>query len=199
MTNPDKNEERMNALTKAAAVLTKLFEIAYSIGAVSMAVVLVLFLLDPYLPGEWVWGAEAYEELTVQGFSLMVTGPGAQVSRPAMVIFLVTGGMVLELMAWVFRDANLILRTTQGLTKFSQGKTPFQKDNVRMMREIGIFFLAIAVVELAASSLAFLILGPEFAEVSINAASAVTGILMLCLSQVFALGMQMQKDVDGLV
>ena len=141
----------------------------------------------------------AQEELTVQGFSLLVTGPDAQLIRPAVVIFLVTGAAVLALMAFIFRNVNLILRTTQGLTTFSEGKTPFQKDNVRMVREMGFAFLAVAAVQLTASALAFLLLGPEIAEVGVNMSSAVTGVLMLCLSQVFALGMEMQKDVDGLV
>lgn len=195
----EKKEKRMKALTKAATVFSKLFEVAYWIGAVSFAVGLVLFLLDPYLAGEWVFGMEAEEELAVQGFSLVVTGPDAQVIRPAMVIFLITGAVCLDFMAFVFRNVNLILRTTQGETKFSQGRTPFQKDNVRMVREIGIFFLAIAVVQFAMSALAVVLLGPETAEVSVNMSSAVTGVLMLCLSQVFALGMEMQKDVEGLV
>lgn len=201
MTEQEKNERRMNSLTKAATVFTKLFEVGYQILAVGLIVGLVLFIIDrAALPGALVKGSLAPgEEISVHDFSIVIGNPDGSPNNTAIIIFLITGALTAELMGWVFRNANLILRTTQGLTKFSQGKTPFQKDNVRMMREIGIFFLAIAVVELAASSLAFLILGPEFAEVSINAASAVTGILMLCLSQVFALGMQMQKDVDGLV
>ena len=47
--------------------------------------------------------------------------------------------MTLELMAWVFRNVHLVLRTTQGQTKFSVGKTPFQTANVRMLLQAGIF------------------------------------------------------------
>lgn len=195
----EKKEKRMKALTKAATVFSKLFEIGHWIGAVGFVVGLVLFLLDPYMPGEWVFGMEPQEELEVLGFSLVATGPEAQVISPAVVIFLITGAVTLGLMAFVFRNVNLILRTTQGETKFSQGRTPFQKDNVRMVREIGIFFISITVVEFAMSALAVVLLGPETAEVSADMGSAVTGVLMLCLSQVFALGMEMQKDVDGLV
>ena len=195
----EQNHRRMRGLTKAATVFSKLFEVAYWVGAAGFLVGLALFILSPYVPGDWVFVMTAQEELTVQGFSLLVTGPDAQLIRPAVVIFLVTGAVVLGLMAFIFRNVNLILRTTQGLTRFSQGKTPFQKDNVRMVREMGFAFLAVAAVQLTASALAFLLLGPEIAEVGVNMSSAVTGVLMLCLSQVFALGMEMQKDVDGLV
>ncbi|RKJ39972.1 hypothetical protein D7X94_10115 [Acutalibacter sp. 1XD8-33] len=196
MTNPEKNEARMNALTKAATFLSKFIEIAYTIGAVSMAVCLILFLVDRELVSG---SGDPGQELAVHGFSLVCVNPDGTLNSAACVIFFVTAGLILELMAWVFRNVNLILRTTQGLTKFSRGKTPFQKDNVRMLREIGIFFLSVTVVEFAASSLVFLLVGPENAEVSAGVQSAATGILMLCLSQVFALGVWMQADVDGLV
>ena len=195
----NQSEKRRKALTRVATVFFKLFEVAYHIGAVSLLVGLALFLLDPYLPGEWVLGAEAEEELTVKGFSLVVTDSEAQIIRPAMVIFLLTGAVSLALMGFVFRNVNLILRTTQGLTKFSEGRTPFQKDNVRMMWETGLFFLAILVVQFAMSTLAVCILGPEGVEVHVGMENLVIGILMFCLSQVFALGMEMQKDIDGLV
>ena len=152
-------EKRMENLTKFATVLTKLIEVAYWIGAVAMVVAVVLVAIDPYVPGQLVWG----------------------------------------LTAWVFRDAHLILRTTQGLTKFSQGKTPFQKDNVRMLREMGFFLLAVLVVELVAEVAAVLALGPEQVESSVGLNSFAVGILMLCLSQAFAQGVQIQRDVDGLV
>lgn len=188
-------------LTKVATVMSKLFEIGYDIGAVCMTVGLVLFLVDRNLfPGSLVKSMPAPGEAWgIQGFSLVIANPDGSLNGGAVIIFLLAGTLILELMAWVFRDVNLILRTTQGLTKFSQGKTPFQKDNVRMMREIGIFFLAIAVVEFVLSSVAVLVIGPELAEVSADFSGIVIGILMLCLSQVFAQGMEMQNDVDGLV
>lgn len=176
----EQNDKRMRALTKAATVFSKLLEIAYWIGGVGFVVGLALFLLDPYVPGEWVFGMTAGDELSVQGFSMVVCGPDAQVIRPAMVIFLLTGAAVLGLMAFIFRNVNLILRTAQGLTSFSEGKTPFQKDNVRMVREIGIFFIAIMAVQFAMDTLAVCILGPEAVEVSVGMENLVIGILMLC-------------------
>lgn len=192
-------EKRMENLTKFATVLTKLIEVAYWIGAVAMLVALALFTIDPYVPGQLVRGVEPGEELGTHGFSIVIAGPDGVLIRPAMVIFLLTAAVVLSLMARVFRDVHLVLRTTQGLTKFSQGKTPFQKDNVRMLREMGLFLLAVPVVELVAEVAAVLALGPEQVESSVGLNSFTVGILMLCLSQAFAQGVQMQQDVDGLV
>ncbi len=183
-------EKRMENLTKFATVLTKLIEVAYWIGAVAMVVAVALVAIDSYVPGQLVWGVGPGAELSTHGFSMVIAGEDGELLVPA---------LVLGLMAWVFRDAHLILRTTQGLTKFSQGKTPFQKDNVRMLREMGFFLLAVPVVELVAEVAAVLALGPEQVESSVGLNSFAVGILMLCLSQAFAQGVQMQRDVDGLV
>lgn len=201
MTEQEKNERRMNSLTKAATVFTKLFEVGYQILAVGLIVGLVLFIIDrAALPGALVKGSLAPgEEISVHDFSIVIGNPDGSPNNTAIIIFLITGALTAELMGWVFRNANLILRTTQGLTKFSQGKTPFQKDNVRMLREMGIFFISITVVNFIMSVVATLVLGPEMAEVSVAMDGVVIGVLMLCLSQVFAIGQKMQEDVDGLV
>lgn len=193
--------EKGSKLTRAAIVLSKLLEIGYDIGAVVMTVCFVLFLLDRNLfPGVLVQGNPLPgEAVSVHGFSLVIANPDGTLNGPAMIIFLLCGAMTLELMAWVFRNANLILRTSLGLTKFSRGKTPFQKDNVRMMREIGIFFIAITVVQLSFSGIAALVIGPELVESGVDMMGIVTGLLMLCLSQVFAQGMELQNETDGLV
>lgn len=196
-----KEEKRFEILTKVATVITKMLEIAFSVGAVSMVVGFILFLVDRSLfPGTLVKGAPAPgEAIEVAGFSIVYGSPDGTINAAALIISLLAGAIILELMALVWRNANLILRTTQGLTKFSEGKTPFQKCNVRMMREIGIFFISIAAVQFAASVVAVLALGPGTADSSINTSGIITGILMLCLSQVFAIGQKMQEDIDGLV
>lgn len=196
-----KKEMRTEKLTKAAIILSKLFEVGYSILAVGMTVALILFWIDRGAAlGTLVKGdPEVGEQVAVQGFSIVIGNPDGTLNNAAMTIFLITGAMALELMAWVFRDVNLILRTSQGETKFSKGKTPFQKDNVRMLREIGIFFISITAVQFVMSTIAVLAIGPEMAEVSVGMGNIVTGLLMLCLSQAFAQGERMQKDIDGLV
>ena len=57
-------EKRMENLTKFATVLTKLIEVAYWIGAVAMVVAVVLVAIDPYVPGQLVWGVGPGAELS---------------------------------------------------------------------------------------------------------------------------------------
>ena len=187
-----KKEKRTDALTKAAAVFCWLLEIIYCIGAAGMLLGLVLFALIPLAPDSQMFEVMAGDEMTVQGFSIVISNSDGQIIRPSVLIFFSTAAVTLALMAWIFRSVNLILRT-------AQSKNPFQKENVRRIRKIGIFFLGIASVQLTASDLAVLFLGPEVAEIGVNMGSVVTGILMLCLAQAFTLGVQMQDDIDGLV
>lgn len=96
------------------------------------------------IPGALVASAPAPgESIRVHGFSIVFGNPDGSIHNGACRIFLPAGAMTLELMAWVFRNVHLVLRTTQGQTKFSVGKTPFQTANVRMLRQAGIFLVAI--------------------------------------------------------
>ncbi len=186
MTFFDKHEK---TFTRFATVFSKLFEIAYFIAAAGCVVALVLAAVDP---AGFLAGVEPREEISAQGFSLVISNDQRQLLPGALQIFLIEAALSTGLMGMVFRNVNLVLRK-------SQDKTPFQKDNVRMLREIGFFFISIAVVQLIFCGVAVLVLGPDRAEVSAGAANFVTGLLMLCLSQCFALGVRMQQDVDGLV
>lgn len=101
------------------------------------------------------------------------------------------------LMAMIFRNVYLIVKTTAGKTWFAKGKTPFQNDVVRMVREIGIFLISSTVIRLIAS-VVLRLLFPE-TEFSASAIEFVLGLLMLCLSQSFTYGEKLEKEVSGLI
>ena len=97
------------------------------------------------------------------------------------------------------RNVHLIFKTSEGRTRFSKGATPFQPDNIRMVREIGIFMIAIPVVQFIMSIVARIALGPDMVESGIGMQKIFVGLVVLALSQYFAYGMQLQSDVDGLL
>lgn len=98
----------------------------------------------------------------------------------------------MSLMAMVFRNLYLII-------KKSEGSTPFQKDNIRMLREIGIFSMVIPAVGLIMSTIIRLAAGVDAVEVSMHMDGFMMGIIVLCLTQFFAHGAELEKDVDGLL
>ena len=68
-----------------------------------------------------------------------------------------------------------------------------------MMREIGIFTIAIPVIGFIMSVLARLVMGSDVAEISIDMGGIFMGIVVLCFTQFFAHGVELENDVDGLV
>ena len=85
------------------------------------------------------------------------------------------------------------------IIKKSEGTTPFQPDNVRMFREIGIFSIAVPVVGFVMSVIARIVIGVENAEIYNGFEGFVIGIVVLCITQFFAQGIELEKDVDGLL
>ncbi len=179
-----------DTLSKVAKVLAKLAEIAHWIGAVGMLVGVVLILTmgqdavigDPGEPGT---------QAAVYGFELAVVDEAGEPDLEALAVLMVAGAILMTLMALTFRNVPLIL-------KIWEGTTPFQPGNVRMVREIGWFLMALPVVGLIMSVVARLAVGVE-AEADVTMGSFVVGLVVLCLSQVFARGLALESDVDGLL
>ena len=137
-------------------------------------------------------------EISVFGFELNIMVDGS-ISMTAVSLLCVCALLMTFLEAMVFRNLYLILKTTMGKTSFSKGQTPFQKDNVRMVREIGIFYIAMSVVGFVMSIICRLILGTDATEISVELGNILTGIILLCLSETFSYGTLLQEDVEGLV
>lgn len=100
--------------------------------------------------------------------------------------------MLFSFMAMIFRNLYLIF-------KKSENSTPFQPDNVRMFREIGIFSISLPTVGLVMSGIIGLAVGFDVAHVSVSTNGFIMGIIVLCLTQFFAHGVELEKDVDGLL
>jgi len=180
----------MKKLDKATRVLAKLVEVALWIGTVGMAVGLALVLAfgDRVVIG----AAQPGETAAAWGFEIMVADFAGALDLKALMVFLGGGAILMGLMAMVFRNVYLIL-------KGSEGSTPFTPDNVRMVREIGCFLLAVPLVGLTLSVIARLLLGHEAAEVSVNLSELLVGLVVLCLSRVFARGVELETDTEGLL
>ncbi len=179
-----------NQLGKVTKVLARVVEIAHWIGAVGMLAGLVLVLTLEQSAVSAVPGS-AGAAATVYGFELTVVDKAGTLDLGALRLFLPAGAVLMALMAMVFRNVRLIL-------KHAETSTPFQPDNVRMVREIGWFLMAVPVVGLVMSIAARLVLGPQL-EASVRLDGLLVGLVVLCLSQVFARGMVLESDVDGLL
>lgn len=182
----------MKAIGKIAKVVTKIVEVSHWVAVALMAAATVCSAVYP----EWVKyfvGFDAKEccgaELSVYGFEIAAPVADGKVDMTAFLLFGIGATLILALMALIFRNLNLVI-------KRSEGGTPFTADNVRSFRQVGIFSIAVPVVGMIVGSVAHLILG---AETSNSLGGFLIGIVVLCLTEFFVRGIELEKDVDGLV
>ena len=185
----------MKNLNKLGKIITKILEVFHWVG---VALLLAATVCSAAAPG-WVKyfvGFDAKEccgvNLEVYGFEVNAPLVNGNVDMTSFMLFGIGGVIILAVMAMVFRNLHLIF-------KKSEDGYPFQKDNIRMMREIGIFSIAVPVIGLIMSVVIRLVTGVESAEISIDMGGIFMGIIVLCLTQYFVHGAELEKDVDGLL
>lgn len=185
----------MNKINKLGAVITKILEVFHWVGAALMAAAAVCSLAAPDWVGYFV-GFDAKEccgaELNVYGFEVVAPVVDGNVDMTTFFLFGIGAIIILALMAMVFRNLYRIF-------KKSENATPFHKDNIRMLKEIGIFSIAVPVVGFVMSVIARIVIGVDAAEISVNQGGIFTGIIVLCLTQFFVHGAELEQDVDGLL
>ncbi len=188
----------MNGLSKATRIIARILEIAHWVGVGIMTVLLVCCLFFREAAAKMIAGDPGGEDV-IYGFHFSLTGMDGTLSLPALTVFAIAGIILMALMAMVFRNVYLIIKTTEGKTWFSQGATPFQPDVIRMLREIGIFTIAVPIVGLVMSIIGHLVVGPEFAETSVDFGGFLLGLLVLWLTQQFTYGAELEAEADGLI
>lgn len=183
----------MKNVMKATKIVAKILEAVHWVAAGVMALTAVCtfaapgwltYVLDP--------AADRSGVANVYGFETTITDGAGNLSMRAFFLTAIGAFVIYCLVALVFRNIYLIIRR-------SESGSPFQKDNVRMVREIGIFSIAVPVVGLIMSVILRLAMGPDAVETMVNLSGFVTGIIVLSLTQFFAYGAGLEKDMDGLL
>ena len=190
----------MKKINHVVMVLAKVLEIFQWIGAGFLAAMVIMAGTGHMEMLRYVsdfTGREAF--ISLGGLTVSMQGLSGLQMQTACLVFFAAGVAGCILMALVFRNIYLIFKTSEGKTKFSEGATPFQAQNVRMIREIGIFCIAAPIIQWIFGCIIRGVIGPETAEVSNTFSGVVLGLVVLCLSQFFAYGVQLQKDTEGLI
>lgn len=185
---------RKKWIIRLAEIITKILEVFHWVGVALMLAATVCSLAAPgwvkYFVGISV--EEYGAELNAYGFEIIAPVENGNVEMRTLFLFGIGAVIILGLMAMVFRNLHLVI-------KKSEESTPFQADNIRMLREIGIFSISVPVVGLIMSVLCRLILGVDAVETSVDLYGFSVGIIVLCLTQFFIHGAELEKDVDGLL
>ena len=185
----------MKNISKLAKIVTKVLEVFHWVGAALMAAATVCSAMAPQYV-EYFVGLDAKEccgtALDVYGFEVIAEVTNGNVDMTLFMMFGIGAVIILVLMAMVFRNLNLILKS-------AENTTPFQKDNINMMKKIGMFSIAVPIVGLIMSIIIRVVMGVESVETSVDMSGIFMGIVVLCLTQYFIYGDELEQDVDGLL
>ena len=120
----------------------------------------MLFLLSIFIREEF--GAIMLKSITEGGVTLTSYGlevnfltQTGDINMIAVTLFFLGGIIGFVLMAMIFRNINLIMKTINGKNKHTTSTSPFQECVIRMVKEIGIFSIAIPVVGFLISVITF--------------------------------------------
>lgn len=186
-------------LPKLTLILAKVAEIAHWCLACALLIATFIAILQPSLLTDWLKSTLPSGEtnLSCYGFEAAVINTDGVLQTGSTIFFTIGSAVVLALMAMIFRNVYLILKTSEGKTWFAKGDTPFQKNITRMFREIGIFSIAISILSLI-SNIVITAAGGEITT-GFNYLSCFIGLVSLCIAQFSNYGTRLEKDLDGLV
>ena len=184
----------MKQLNKVVKIIAKVLEIVHWVATGLMVAVAICSTIASQYLGYFIDmnSLETEAEISVYGFEMGFVNSAGGVNTKALMLFAIGAVIIYALVAMMFRNIHLII-------KRSESETPFNKDNIRMLKEIGIFSVAIPIIGLIMSTIIRLVVGVDAVEISVNMYGLVLGIIVLCLTQFFAYGAELEKDVDGLL
>lgn len=184
----------MADINKITKIISKVLEIVCIAGAIGMLVIGIICFAVTGLSKEMIT-----DRTMVNTCGMVISAVGIPADKAADVIgtAYIVSAIIYGLLAMIFRNVNLIVKTAEGGTWFSKGRTPFQEDNIRMVREIGIFCIAIFFIGWIGTLIASLIYGDV--ETGNSLFVLVIGIIVICLSKMFEYGKELQDAEDGLI
>ncbi|MBO4831822.1 MAG: hypothetical protein J5569_05055 [Oscillospiraceae bacterium] len=188
----------MNTLNKVTRIIARIIEICHWAGACVMLVLLGCCVFSKSAAEKMIFGDFTGTD-SIYGFSFKLTDAAGQLDIRALTVLAIAGVILFALVAMIFRNIYLVVKTSEGKTKFSKGATPFQPEIVRMLRKIGIYAIAVPVVGFIMSVVGHFVVGPEFSESSVDLTGIVFGLIVLWLTQVFTRGVELEQDADGLI
>ena len=184
----------MKNLNKIVKIVTKVLEIVHWVAAGLMVMAAICSAMATQWLGHFIDmnALENEAAVSVYGFEVAMANSAGEINMKTLFLFAIGAVIIFALIAMIFRNIYLII-------KKSEGTTPFNKDNIRMLREIGIFSIAVPIIGLIMSTIIRLVVGVDAVEASVNLYGFVMGIIVLCLTQFFVYGAELEKDVDGLL
>ncbi len=176
---------KSSKLRNFTAVLSKAMELfLWVIDAVMAAVIVILIICKDKIKYETVSGFKFNNiEMTRDNYLLVVC------------LCLVMAIIALTIAALIFRSINLIFKKTNT-------ESPFSESNVKLIRRIGFLSIMIPFLKIVTTlvvKVVFPSITSESMPFDVGVNEFIYGLIILCLSEYFAYGASLEKDVNGLV
>ncbi len=184
----------MKGIKNAVKTISKIVEICHYVGAALMAAAGVLSIVSPQNL-KYVMDVKdliANPEVSVYGFEAMLANATGQINYIAHALYALGGAAILLFMALIFKNLGSIIEK-------AEEKSPFCSENVKSLKRIGIYSIAIPLAGLLMSVVMRIAIGHEFAEISLNQSGIMMGLVVFVLTSYFAHGAELEQDVDGLL
>ena len=116
-----------------------------------------------------------------------------KVSISGVVLYLLYGCAQAIISAAAFNRIYAVL-------EYSKTRPPFRWENVEKLRRAGFLFLSTVLLQFLLALLGMIFVRDVITfAVNIKLDNAIIGVIVLCVAQIFAQGVQMQEEQDGLV
>lgn len=175
-------------MIQATVIIAKIFEVLLWIGDAIMIVCCIATITASELLETLIKAGLDEGSLNITGFDIGIIMEDGSFYKAGMLLAFIAGIVGMGFGAMICRNIHQIFKEEK----------PFCKDNIRRVREIGIFAIAIPVTQIILS-IGIGILSANTIEVSVDSATIFFGLVVLSLSQFFRYGAGLEKEVDGLV
>ncbi len=183
----------MKKLEKFVIGATKFVEVMEWIGAVSCVVLFVFSFITPQIMKESVFTAETIDTFDLGFFKVAFDNPETHAMGIGRLYFIIMG-LITPLYALVFRSIHKIFTDI-----FKNGNTPFSDENVKHVKNIGMYIVCMPIIGLIASIVGQIVFMDLDCSITVELGSVFMGLIIICLSRIFAYGVSLQKDSDGLI
>ena len=185
-------------LNRTLSVISKIAEIAAWIGVVA-GLIAFAGSFNKDVAQEIVAGKS--EMLQSVGFELGVITSTGVINYFALSMYYLGTVIAFVLIALIFRNLDIILYTISGRYEKAESSSPFQKDVVKRVKNIGILSIAMPVFAFVLTAIVYVVslINGTPVGVSVSLEGVIIGLVCLCLTQIFSYGAKLEEEVDGLL
>lgn len=181
--------------TKAAVIICAALQIAYALSMVLLIVSAVHVIINPDAVSSSDGGPLAVNlfGLNVSLNNMSIYAADSLNSVPGVVVYLLFGCAQAAMCFLAFGKVRSVIEC-------AQSQPPFRWENVKRLRLAGLLFLGTVALQLAFALVSMIFsFGAVRFSVNLKFDKIIIGVIILCVSELFAQSVRMQEDIDGLV